>query len=327
MTFKFPLINLVARGHLPLSNRISSLNFAKSLDDGPATKICYEMMKFDNPKDSASYLEEAQRVFEKERGERMTSLTEDYDFRHQRDLILCRESRDSLSDDSIAGSCARVANLIKAGMVTAAITYMLSKNEAEQRLIWNNLQKGYSKSYVVLRNNWIGRGLKLPQDNGDFFKRLAMDSVGARKNDGSRYLTKVDSTNLKNFMGGIVKGAGIAAAIAVSVTAALVMISTIYKRYFSAEAKQCNKFGGKERTVCLTKARIKACEAAIEQSKKALLDCGSAKNEEDCIFKMKVEIRSWTKKKLSEEEKLKKLLNVNSSAFNDSKPKVKDPFQ
>ena len=75
----------------------------------------------------------------------------------------------------------------------------------------------------------------------------------------------------------------------------------------------------------MTKARIKACEEAIKLSQKALLNCNSSKDEQDCIFKMKVEIRHWTKKKLAEEEKLRKLTNVNSASFGED-TKKNDPF-
>ena len=95
MTLKLPLINLIARGHLPLANRVACLNFAKNLDDGPATRICYEMMKFDDAKHAANFLEEAVRVHQEMfDNARRTIFGDDSNFIARRNAILMRESRE-----------------------------------------------------------------------------------------------------------------------------------------------------------------------------------------------------------------------------------------
>lgn len=326
MNLKFPLLNLIARGHLPLANKTASLNFAKSIDDGPATRICFEMLKFDNIKDSAMFLEEAQREFEKLNNSVSSSYSDDVKFRHQRDAILLREDSNPRQDQQIVIDPTRqFVNLFKSSGIVVAVGFLITRNPREQETILRNLKAIYPNIYKVVQNNHIGRKF-LPADKGEYFKRLFNTKLlGKVKDDGSSYMTKSDITKFNKFKDKVVKNTGTGIAIAASIATAIVMISLVYKRYFSAAAKACKGLSGKTRTICMTKARIKASDAAIARAEKSLLECSSAKDEEDCIFKMKVEIRSWKKKKMAEEEKLRKLMNVNKTAF-DNNDKPDDPF-
>lgn len=326
MNLKFPLLNLIARGHLPLANRTASLNFAKSLDEGPATRICFEMLKFDNIKDSALFLEEAQREFSKLENSVKISLSDDVNFRHQRDTILLREDSNPRQEQNLALSPTReFIRLLNTGGIIVAVGWYLSRTAEQKQEIDKSLKSLYPNIYNNLQNNWIGRYLGIPNDKGQFYKRLGNGIIGRKKKNGSSWVTPADSKRVKTFFGKAAGKVGRGALIASSIAVAIAAISLLYKRYFSAAAKECSNLAGKERTICMTKARIKAAEAAISEAEKSLLECSSAKNEEDCIFKMKVEIRAWKKKKMIEEEKLRKLLNVNKSAFGDDKPND-DPF-
>ena len=328
MNLKFPLLNLIARGHLPLANRTASLNFAKNLDEGSATKICFEMLKFDNAKDSALFLEEAQREFLNLHNSVPVVIDNDAAFRHQRDAILLREDSNPRQDQeiSIDGETRHFVNLFRRGGIVLAAGWYISRNPQQQENIRRNLKNIYPAIYEILQNNIVGKKLGLPSDKGEFYKRLFNQALGRSKENGSEYMTKADKKVFHQFMRNAQRKASTGVAIAASIVAALTVISMVYKRYFSEAAKSCKNLSGKARTICMTKARIKASDAAIARAEKSLIECSSAKNEEECIFKMKVEIRSWKKKKLIEEEKLRKLMNVNKSAFGDDKIS-NDPFQ
>lgn len=325
MNLKFPLLNLIARGHLPLANKTASLNFAKNLDEGPATKICYEMLKFDNLKDSALFLENAQSELLKIDNSVPVIISEDASFRHQRDLILLREDSNVRQDQNVVMPPAReFVMMLKTGGALAATGWYLSRTPAQKKEIDSSLKSIYPNIYNKLQNTWIGRYMGMPNDKGEFYKRIAKASIGNKKANGDSWLSAADKSRMSNYFMPKAKKAGIGVLIAGGIAGAIVGISLLYKRYFSAEAKACKDLSGKQRTVCMTKARIKAAEAAIAEAEKGLLECSSAKNEEDCIFKMKVEIRAWKKKKAIEEEKLQKLTNVNKSAFGDDHSN--DPF-
>ena len=325
MNLKFPLLNLIARGHLPLANKTASLNFAKNLDEGPATKICFEMLKFDNLKDSAMFLENAQSEMLKLNNSIPGVISEDASFRHQRDLILLREdSNDRQEQLSSMPPSREFMMMLKTGGPAVALGWYASRTAEQKNEINSTLKSLYPSIYNKLQNNWIGRYMGMPNDKGEFYKRVLKASVGNKQSDGSSWLTPADKSKISNYFGSKAKKAGIGVLIAGGIAGAIVSISLLYKRYFSAAAKACGNLSGKQRTVCMTKARIKAAEAAIAQAEKGLLECSSAKNEEDCIFKMKVEIRAWKKKKAVEEEKLRKLTNVNRSTFDDDHSN--DPF-
>lgn len=328
MNLKFPLLNLIARGHLPLANKTSTLNFAKNLDDGPATKICFEMLKFNNLKDSATFLEQAQTIFNKEKNSAPVVISEDAEFRHQRDAILLREDSNPRQEQQIESlnPTRQFIQLLKTGGWVVAVGWFASRTVEQKEEIMRSLKAVYPTVYDTLQNNWIGRASGLPNDKGALLSRVAKASIGRTKEDGSSWLSAQDKSRVKNYFGKIGKRVGIAGLIAGGIAGAIVSISLIYKRYFSTAAKACKNLSGKQRTICMTKARIKAAEAAIAESEKGLLECSSAKNEEDCMFKMKVEIRSWKKKKAAEEEKLRKLTNVNGAAFSDNNGKSNDPF-
>lgn len=324
MNLKFPLLNLISRGYLPLANRTASLNFAKSLDEGPATKICFEMLKCHSIKESAMYLEEAQTEMLKLENSVPVCIDKDAAFRAQRDAILLREDTNPRQDQTMALSPTReFIQLLKTGGPIVAAGWYISRTAAQKKEIDRSLKKIYPSIYDSLQNNWIGRAVGMPNDKGEFYKRVAANTVGMKKKNGDSWLTANDKKRLQNYFYPKMKKAGMGILIAGGITGAIVAISLYYKKFFSKEAKACNNLSGKERTICMTKARIAAAEAAIKEAEKGLLNCSSAKNEEDCIFKMKTEIYNWKKKKMIEEEKLQKLLNVNKDAFDD---KQDDPF-
>jgi len=350
MTLKFPLVNLISRGHLPLTNRTACLNFAKNIEDGPATRICYEMMKFDDEHTAAKFLEEAVEAHRDMTEGSKAYFAESVDYTTARDNILMRESRDVLNEseekdlNDPSAMYKHAERLFTIGGPALVINYLLKMSPTQQKRMISNFALYNDTLYKAIQG-FAGNPLKLPEDPS-YFRRLfkyasgykpKADAItsyntnygskfGNMASDAKEFLKPGEIQSLKKFNHQVLKGAGWGVAIAASVTAAIVAISMLYKRFFSAEAKACSAYGGKERTVCMTKARIKACDAAIAASKKALLECGSAKNEEDCIFKMKVEIRSWGKKKALEEEKLRKLTNVNSASFDDTPVKKNDPF-
>lgn len=324
MNLKFPLLNLISRGHIPVTNKVSAYNFVKNLDEGPATRICFEALCCGNDRESAILIEQAQHAFLKEFNVLKMNLT-DNQFAQQRDMILLREDSNDRQDQTVSQDPARqFMAMLRTGGMAAAAAWLISRPKQQQEDIKRSLKSIYPTVYNTLQNNYIGRMVGMPDDNGELWSRLAKASVGNKKKNGDSWLEPRDKERVSNYFKKIAKRGGIAIAIAGGITAAIAAISILYKRFFSAAAKECNHLVGKARTICMTKARIKAAEAAIKESEEGLLNCSSAKNEEDCIFKMKVEIRSWKKKKMIEEEKLRKLTNVNKSAFEDNQSS--DPF-
>lgn len=319
MTLKFPLINLISRGHLPLVNKTACLNFAKNIEDGPATRICYEMMKFDDSRDAAKFLETAVETHRVITEGNKAYFSDSFEFTEARNAILLRESGSQAQDP--ADQAAYVHALIKRYGTIAGIIYLLKAPPEQRKLILDNLKLYSTSTYKLIQQSWPGRVMHLTKDPA-YFKRLFNTTLGIQHGA----LKDKEKESLVKLLKSTGKTVGWGAVIAAGITAAIASISLLWKRVFSKEARQCKSMSGKARTVCMTKARIKACDTAIESAKKALLDCGSAKNEEDCIFKMKIEIRSWTKKKAVEEEKLRKLTNVNTASFDDDKDNSNDPF-
>lgn len=316
MTLKFPLINLISRGHLPLANKTACLNFVKNIEDGPATRICYEMMKFDDSYNAAKFLENVTEAYRVATEGSRAYFAENSDFANARDMILIREASPYPPQEPDAVT--KVASIVSKYGAAAGVAYLLTMSPEKRNNILTNLKLTRHAIYNTLYDSYLGRALRLKQDPNYYAKFINSKILGAKQGN---VLSPAELKRANEFISKVKKVAGWGAVIATGMVAAITAISMTYKRFFSKEARQCKALSGKARTVCMTKARIKACDAAIEASKKAILECSSAKNEEDCVFKLKVEIRSWTKKKLAEEEKLRKLTNVNTESF-----KSNDPF-
>ena len=309
MNYKYPLVNLITRGHIQVNNAQSCVNFINSLSDNAASVLYEQMLFIEDTKTCADFLNSVQESYELETG--VISLPSNKTFMEQRDYILMKEDNDlTQQKDAINKDAHQILKWFKLGIPIITILKLIEKYDPQTRhqLIQNvgSMNKDLGE---ILNKSRVGSAI---YSAGGVAKRMAATALTQHN-----HMTSGDMDKLKK--------AGIGTLIAAGVVTALMLISAAYKRYFSKEARQCKKYSGKQRTLCMIKARIAACKEAKKQAESALIECDKAKNPQDCRFKMRVEIRSWEKKKRNEEEKLSKLLRVNSSSFDDKKPK-NDPF-
>lgn len=308
MNYKFPLINLITRGHVRVENPKSTVNFLESLTNNGASIICEDIFYMDDSNKVANYLDAVQEEFELFTGTR--NLPSSDSFSSQRDVFFLKEAVSPTSSVDPKEDAAKIVRMLKRGLPIAAVMFILTKYDKSNRQMLINNVKLLNKDVANLLSkswatNWIIKG-------GGFAKRAASSILTAKN-----HMTDGDITALKRI--------GWGSLIAASAIGAVVMVGMIYKRRFSKEAKECSQYQGRDRTICMSKARLLAAKEAQKQSEKALQNCDSAKNPEDCRFKMRVEIRSWMKKIRKEEETLKKLTRVKDTAF---EPKKKpNPFE
>lgn len=311
MNYKFPLVNLITRGHVRVDNPTSCVNFINSLDNHTAQKLYEQLMYIENISMCGQFLNHVQENIELATGVR--SCLSERSFMEQRDLVLMKESAEETITDAAATSEAKkLIKMIKVGIPIAVALKVLAKYDEESATkIKQKIKLMDSDVSNFLNKSWITRPVVKAKNFSIRFTKAAL--TGKKK-------------HLKHKDIKFLKGMRTAALVATGLAAALLAISYLYKKVFSAEARACKKYSGKERTVCMTRARIAACDSAIKKSEDALSKCDSSSNPEDCRFKMRVEVRTWSKKKRIEEERLAKLLRVSSSAFTEKKPSKNDPF-
>lgn len=311
-TLKFPVLNMIQTRHIQCSNPTAILEFVKNLPDDNSTFsfIVEDLITIDDPVKCGRYLTslcEAYQLISEER-----KVRSDQSINEQRDiyLMLEGESAEDIRKSSIPYSD-KVEKLISIGVPLYAAYKFLGPNYNDVKSAISHGKDVSNRSYNMARTNpWIAKAT--PKDIG-YFQRLAhkaysfgTDSRGQPTQDDKDYNSKI---------GKFLKKAGIVSLIAVGLTAAVAGLAVAYKNTFSEAAKQCRGMFGKNRTICMLKAQIVACDRAISEAKKAVLECHKAKSEQDCQYKMKQEIYNWTRKKQHYVEKLNKLNNVKSSAF------------
>lgn len=310
MNYKFPLVNLIARGHIPVENPVSTMKFLESLSNDTAERLYEQVYFIDDPKKCARFLDAIQEEVDLVTEKRI--LPSDEAFKEQRDnFFVIKEDSQQSESDNPAVVAAKILKMIKRGVPIGIIMTVLLKYDAETRnkiisnisLISQDTANLLKKSWAT---NWILRG-------GRSAKRMA-----------SSILTGKNQLNTKDKK--LLKGLGIGTVAGIGIIAMLLGINTVYKRYFSKEAKECSGMEGKSRTLCMAKSRLLAAKEAQKQAEKALSQCDSTKNPEDCRFKMRVEIRSWMKKQRKEQELIAKLTKIKSQAFDQPKKKP-NPFE
>lgn len=308
MNYKFPLINLITRGHIHVENPTSTVRFLESLSNDSAAVLCEYVFQINDPNKVSVFLDSIQEECQLSKG--LLNMPSFDSFSCQRDQFFLKESAQNNGSVDPKEEATKLVRMFKRGVPIAAILVFLAKfdDKTKENIIKNasmisdDAAKLLSKSWAT---NWILKG-------GRFAKRAAATVLTAKQ-----HMTGKDISFLKKL--------GIGAAVAISSIAALILINMIYKRHFSKEAKECSHYQGKERTICMTKARLQAAKEAQKQAEKALQDCDSSNNPEDCRFKMRVEIRSWMKKVRKEEEELKRLTRVKNTAFETKKKP--NPFE
>lgn len=308
MNYKFPLVNLITRGHVRTENPRETINFINTLNDKSAYRLYEQLLLCEDANLAARLLEGVQEEFDLKFGS--IKNPSDDSFNQQRDYFFLKESNDSTEVASPAAEAQKILKMISTGIPIATIILFLKNYDKKTRdQIITNVGLVRKDVADLLNKSWIGRPIV---KGAGFTKRL-----------GSYILTGKNSfTDTDKKIG---KGIGWAAIAAVGVVAMALMISSVYKQFFSEAAKKCKQYSGRIRTICMTKVRIEAAKEAQRQAEKALTECDSAKNPEDCRFKMRVEIRSWMKKRRKDEEELQRLTRVRDDSF--TKPKKPNPFE
>ena len=340
MNYQIPLMNLVERGHLRVKNVIATKNFINKIDNDTCGMILESLLYNVDSRDCARILDECMETYDLRTNNRL--CVSESTLNQERDKILVQEGMEDDVTQAVfdeSKTVKDIVNMVKHGMIAYAV-YAILRIPSEQRIVMMNDIKKFNRSaYNVLVSQPQLKKI-LPPD-GSFFPNLTTalwtgdlkpandwlrDAKGKIKLDASgnpipnhplmptdiEYLSKV-----KNFGKNV-------ALVTLGVTSALIAISVIYRKFFSMEAKARKGVSGKQRTSCMCNAIIKAAEIAKKKSEEQLLQCDSAKDPEECRYKMKVEIRSWSRKIEEQQRKLAKLQIVNSNAYPVERPKDKD---
>ena len=322
MNYQFPLLNLITRGHLPVKNPIASKKFVERLDNDSCQTILENLMSINDSKICAKKLDEVMESYQFKTGTRM--YVSEATLGQCRDEILANDSperRQSLCEatmDDVLGTfnakeqVEKLITMIKLGGVTAAIYKLAAMKPTERANLLDNMKNMSRGTYEFLRTQPLF-GRILPQTD-----TLGRTASGIWKFDLKNSLKPDDRKWYSEHYGKPLKMLGIGALIAVGMTAAIVGISMAYKRWFSAAAKVCKGLSGKKRTICMCNAIIAASEKALAKSEKGLLECDSAKDPDECRYKMKIEIRSWKKKIEEQKRKLLKLGKVSNRPYGNS---------
>jgi len=317
MNYQFPLMNLVTRGHLKVRNPIGTKKFIEQLDNDSCKTILENLLFVNDSSVCTRMLEDIQESYELRTNTR--HFVSEKTLNEQRDKVLLKEGDEYPPIQDIGKDISEdVRSFLKylkyAGVAGAAFA-LLKYPPAKRTELMNNLKEYHSKTYNMLTASPILKRI-LPEEAG-FSGRLAStlwtwDKSHLRPSD-KLYLNKVGH------------GIANAALIAAGITTAIIGINIAYKEFFSQEAKACKGVTGKKRTICMCNAIIAAAEKAKAKSEDALLKCDSAKDPQDCRYKLKCEIRSWMKKIEEQKKKLARLQMVNNAAYN-KKPENTSPI-
>lgn len=337
MNYQFPLLNLITRGHLQVKNSIAAKNFIEKLDNDSCQTILENLMSINDSRLCARKFDEVMEAYNLKTGNRLyvseavlngnrdTILENDSAERRE---ALC-EGMDEVLDNagevfSLKNKIDEILKLIKIGGLTAAIYKLASMKPSERHAAIENINKMSKGSYELLRKCPLFKAV-LPE-----YGTVGRTAKAAWTFDKGA-LERSDRKWYSEHYGNALKKVGIGALIAVGLTAAIAGISMAYKRWFSAAAKECKGLSGKKRTICMSTAIIAASEKALKKAEKGLLECDSAKDPQECRYKMKIEIRSWSKKIEEQKRKIMKLSKVNSNPYGDKTdtsdvPVSKNPF-
>lgn len=318
MNYKYPLLNLVTRGHLNVKNRIGTQKFIENLDNESCKTILENLLFIESPSECSRILQDIQESYELQNNIKLNVSSRVLN--NERDNIILRENSGEFKQlkEDTKENIDTIIKYFKWGLPTMAGLYILRIPSAEREKVFKELKIKHNKIYEVLRQQPELRKI-LPEESG-FFNRAAK-SAWTRD---SKFLNQSD----KNYLSKIGKFAKNAALIAAGVTTAIIGIGIAYKQFFSQEARKCNGLFGKKRSICMCNAIISASEIALKKAENSLLQCDSAKDPQDCRYKMKCEIRSWSNKIQEQKRKLARLQAVNTQPYpqRDSNTKTGSVF-
>ena len=310
MNYKYPLLNLVTRGHLNVKNRVAMENFINGLDNDSCATILENLLFNVDSRDCARKLD---------------NLLESYEFKHHirknlsestinnaRDKILMEyDELDAVTDMRPAqDSVKEIIRLAKIGMFTAIAAKFALMDPKQKEMILKAINNKSTTVYNTIISNPILASV-LPQDKGFAKNALQYLWTFGKQNNFSpsdrEYLSK---------LGRFGKGVALVAA---GITTSIIAVNIAYKQLFSAEAKKCKGLLGKKRTICMCNAIITAAEEAQKKAEENLLHCDESKDPQECRYKMKVEIRSWMKK-IEEQKKKLARLEINKQPYPTNRP-------
>ena len=325
MNYQFPLLNLITRGHIQVKNSISAKNFIEQLDNDSCQTILENLILINDSRLCARKFDEVMESYNLKTGNRL--YVSESTLMKNRDLILENDSEERrlnlseamgfatgnadevLDTVNVVNKINSIKKLILSGGITIAIYKLAAMKPKERERILGNLKSGSKGLYDALRKNPLFRTV-LPRH-----ETLSRTAKGLWQFDLKNNLNDTDKQWYKLKFKSLGKGLGWAALIGTSLVAAIAGISLAYKRWFSKEAKLCKGMSGKKRTVCMCNASIAAAEKAMQKAEQGLMECDSAKDPQECRYKMKVEIHSWHKKIEEQKRKLIKLGKMKSSPY------------
>jgi hypothetical protein len=126
--------------------------------------------------------------------------------------------------------------------------------------------------------------LKRAKETGEQAKT---GTYNALKTIGDKFGSSAIGKEISKRTGKEVGGAGVGAGVALgaAVVSSLLLYGAVktYKRFFSQAAKECKGKSGREKTICMNNARIKAMQAQLGDLQKAKTACAKSKNPTKCV--------------------------------------------
>jgi len=315
MNYQQPLLNLVTKGHLNVKNPIGMQKFIECLDNDSCQTILENLLFRKDASECARILDEAKEAFELATNTRIR--VSESTLNNARDKILCEDMDADQAIYDTKQDIHTVVKMLKFAGPAGVAMYLLKMKPPEREQIMGELKLRNQQAYDLIRSNPLMKQV-MPENPG-FISRAGNALWKFDYKNASNSPTLLNRAD-KQYLSKIGHGVGNAALLAAGIVTGIVAINVLYKEVFSYEAKKCKGLAGKKRTICMSNAIIEGSERAKKKAEDMLVRCDAAKDPQDCRYKMKVEIRSWTRKIEEQQRKLVKLQSVNKSVYPPERP-------
>lgn len=337
---KHALIDMTMFGAYDVSDKVGVAQWIEKLPDNRVLEV-FDMMCLDgNSYDKKCFLEESYHSD-------LTPVSED--------TVVINESkwsdaRNSILMEADGDSKIPAANdinkILKTGTVSAAALYIVhtaaSKGPAEaDRQLLAAAAFGISR-YEQIRKNVIElmKRMHIPESVQNAmptlhntskhmtakYRWLSDEKMGAKRtqaqmdkvNAHGERMANLDLSKSKENLKKFLKVPGYIAAGVLTATAIGGLLYLAYQKYASAAAVSCRgQKTSKDKSICVLRFKIKACEETIKKATDGLSGCPKNKNPEQCTHAMTSNIWNFKRRKAKLEQELAKLVGQATSTKKD----------
>ena len=330
---KHALIEMTMFGSFGVSDKVGTSNWIESLPETQVLEIADILLSMENDSEKKQFLEES---YQADICSNKTSvLVNESAWQTARNQIL-------MEADDTAKNGVDVYKVLKQGSAMTAAIYLghvaatKGPNEMKRQIagLKTITSEGYEevrKAIVYLANTnkyskvfadvlpslekstLARRGLhttmsnivnsdKLTPDQYDAVLKGPTDELKAAKNADWQN----SKVGIKRFLTVSAKGA----AVVIGLLGVATLIYMTYQRFAGAAAKACRgATNSKDKTICILRFKIRACDEAIKKGQEALVGCAKHPNPEKCTHSIQTTIWNMNRRKKEYEMKLAKLVS------------------